>query len=110
MQAHSLSTFASTSKLPFQLNHQYTVEVKHRLVIPDNLKYQPIFSQDSHIYSFMNAEGEFQNCKIDTNCVVENNVHSDIDSGIDVNILDIAKPTKFTRLEVDNLENVEIGK
>ena len=52
----------------------------------------------------MNVEGEFQNCNIDIDCTVEN----DIDSGIDVNILDIGKPTNFTKLEIDNLENVEI--
>jgi len=38
MQAHSLAMFASTCKLLFQPNHQYTAEVKHRPVIPDNLK------------------------------------------------------------------------
>ena len=52
----------------------------------------------------MNVEGEFQNCNIDTDGTVDN----DIDSGIDVNILDIGKPTNFTKLEVDNLENIEI--
>ena len=39
MQAHSLDTFARTCKLPFQPNHQYTVEVRHRPVIPSNKKY-----------------------------------------------------------------------
>lgn len=39
MQAHSLATFASAYKLPFQPNHQYTAKVRHRYVIPDNLKY-----------------------------------------------------------------------
>ena len=104
MQAHSLTTFASTCKFPFLPNHQYTVEVRHRPVILDNLIYWHIFSQDSQIYDFMNNEGEFQNCKIDTDCTIENN----IESNIDVNILDIAKPTKFTRVEIDSLENVEI--
>lgn len=33
MQAHNLATFANTCKLPFQPNHQYTAEVRHRLVI-----------------------------------------------------------------------------
>ena len=79
MQAHSLATFASTCKLPFQPNHQYTVEVRHMPVIPNNLKYWQIFSQDSQIYDFMNAEGEFQNCNIDTNCTVDNDIVSDID-------------------------------
>lgn len=104
MQAHSLATFASTCKLPFQPNHQYIAEVRHRPVIPNNLKYWQIFSQDSQIYDFMNNEGELQNCKLDTNCTVDNN----IESNIDVNILDIAKPAKFTRVEIDSLENVEI--
>ena len=52
----------------------------------------------------MNVESEFQNFNIDTDCTVDN----DIDSGIDVNILDRGKPTNFTKLEVDNLENVQI--
>ena len=52
----------------------------------------------------MNAEGEFQNCKIDIECTVENNIYSDID----VNILEVGKPTNFTRLVVHNLESVEI--
>jgi len=51
----------------------------------------------------MNVEGEFQNCNIDTNYTIDN----DIDNDIDVNILEIGKPTNFTKL-VDNLENVEI--
>lgn len=38
MQAHNLATFANTCKFPFQPNHQYTAEVIHRPVIPDNLK------------------------------------------------------------------------
>lgn len=39
MQAHSLATFSSTCKMPFQPNHQYTAELKHMPMIPDNLKY-----------------------------------------------------------------------
>lgn len=92
MQAHSLATFSITCKLSFQPNHQYTIEVRHMPVILDNLKYWQIFSEDSQIYDFVNAEGEFQNCNIDTDCTVENN----IDSDINVNILDIGKPTIFT--------------
>ena len=39
IQAHYLATFASTCNLPFQPTHRYTNEVKHRPIIPDNLKY-----------------------------------------------------------------------
>jgi len=52
----------------------------------------------------MSSEGEFQNCKIDTNCTIDNN----LESSTYVNICDVAKPTKFTRVEIDSLENVEI--
>ena len=39
IQAHCPATFASTCNLPFQPTHRYTNEVKHRPIIPDNLKY-----------------------------------------------------------------------
>jgi len=52
----------------------------------------------------MNAEGEFQNCNIDADCTVDNN----IDSEIDINALDVGKPTNFTKVKIDNLEKVEI--
>jgi len=48
----------------------------------------------------MNAEGEFQNYNIDTDCTIDNNINSEID----VNALDIGKPTNFTKVEIDNLE------
>ena len=52
----------------------------------------------------MNNEGEFQNCKIDTDCTIDNN----IESSLDVNIFDVHEPNKFTKVEIDSLENVEI--
>ena len=104
MQAHSLATFASTCKLPFQPNHKYTTEVRHRHDIPDNLKYWHIFSQDSQIYDFMNVEGEFQNCNIDTDCTIVYTINSELD----VNDVDNIEPTKFTRVEINKLEIVEI--
>lgn len=104
MQAYSLATFASTFKLPFQPNDKYTTKVRHRLVIVDNLKYWLIFSQDSQIYDFMNAEVEFQNCNIDTDCTIDNN----IDFEIDINALYVCKRTNFSKVEIENLEKVEI--
>lgn len=52
----------------------------------------------------MDNEGEFWNCKIDTDCTIGSNV----EINLDVNIFDIIKPTIFTRVEIDSLENVEI--
>lgn len=38
LQAHSLAMFSSTCKLPFEPNHQFTAEIRHRPAIPDNVK------------------------------------------------------------------------
>ena len=54
IQANSLENFASTYNFPFQPNHKYTAKVKHKPIIPDNLKYWLIFSQYQQIYHFMN--------------------------------------------------------
>ena len=37
LHAHSLAMFASTCKLPFGPNHQFTTEIRHRPAIPDNI-------------------------------------------------------------------------
>ena len=52
----------------------------------------------------MNNEGEFQSCKIDTDCTIDNN----IESSLDVNNFNIAKSSKFTSVEIDSSEKVEI--
>lgn len=43
LHAHSLATFASTCKLPFEPNHHFTAEIKHRPVVLDNIKNWQIF-------------------------------------------------------------------
>lgn len=48
---------------------------------------------------------EFLNCKIDIDCT---NIDNNIESNTDVNVFNIAKPAKFSRVEIDSLENVEI--
>jgi len=52
----------------------------------------------------MKKEGEFRKCKIDIGCTVNNKV----ENNLDVNIFDVHKQTKFTKLEIDSLDNVEI--
>ena len=57
----------------------------------------------------MNNEGEFHGCNIDTDCTVDQNLDSEIDiNKLDVNSLNFAKPTKFSQVDIDNLEKVEI--
>ena len=76
--------------------------------MPNKLKYWQIFSQDEQNYHFMNNEGEFQGCKIDTDCTIDQNLDSEIDlNNIDGNNVDFSKPTKFSQLDIDNLEKLE---
>jgi len=53
MQAHSLAMFAITYKLPFQPNHQYIAEVRHRPTILENLKNWQVFANDQQIKNFL---------------------------------------------------------
>jgi len=52
----------------------------------------------------MNDEGEFQNYNIDTDCAVDDIINNEVD----INVVDVNKPTNFTQVEIDNLEKVEI--
>ena len=59
LQAHSLAMFASTYKLPFEPNHQFTAEIRHRPVILDNVKNWQVFDSDNQINNFLTLEEEF---------------------------------------------------
>lgn len=47
LHAHSLATFASTCKLPFGPNHQFTAKIKHRPSVPDNVDNWQVFENDT---------------------------------------------------------------
>jgi len=65
IQAHSLATFASTCKLPFSPNHHFTAEIKHRPVVPNNIKDWQVFESDAQINNFLTLEHEFSGINID---------------------------------------------
>ena len=54
--AHILETFASTCKLPFEPNHQFIAEIKHRPAIPDNVKNWHVLDNDIQINNFLTLE------------------------------------------------------
>ena len=109
MQAHNLAMFASTCKLPFQPNHQYLAKVRHRPVIPDNLKNWQIFSDDKQINKFLISEEEFTNNNIYTNTSIDPNIKGKIETNeIEGDEIDRLNRAKFTKLDVDNLEKIEI--
>ena len=53
LHAHSLTTFANTCKLPFEPNHQFTAEFRHRPAIPDNVKNWQVFDNDIQFNNFL---------------------------------------------------------
>ena len=63
--AHPLATFASTCKLPFDPNHHFIAEIKHRPTVPNNVKDWQVFENDAQINNFLTLEGEFSNINID---------------------------------------------
>jgi len=65
IHAHSLATFASTCKLPFEPNHHFTTEIKHRPDVPNNVKDWQVFESDEQINNFLTLEHEFSNISID---------------------------------------------
>ena len=66
LHAHSLATFASTCKLPFEPHHCLIAEVKHRPSIPNNVKDWQVFEDDMKINNFLTLQQEFAVLNIDT--------------------------------------------
>ena len=56
---------ASTFRIHIHPNTKYTIGVKHRPTIPDNVKYWQVFEDDDHIESFLTLIDEFENMVID---------------------------------------------
>jgi hypothetical protein len=53
------------AKYPFHPSHQYTVEVKNRPVVPDNIRYWQVFGNDEQIEIFLQSKNEFECANID---------------------------------------------
>ena len=66
LHAHSLATFASTCKLPFEPQHCFTTEIKHRPSIPNNVKDWQVFEDNKQINNFLTLQQEFSGLNIDT--------------------------------------------
>ena len=62
---YAYATVASTFSIPNHPNKKYIIEVKHRLAIPDNVKYWQVFEDDEHIESFLTLSDDFENIVID---------------------------------------------
>jgi len=65
LHAHSLATFASTCKLPFEPNHHFTAKIKHRPAVLDNVKNWQVFENDTQINNFLTLQQEFSGLNVD---------------------------------------------
>jgi ribonuclease HI len=63
--ADGLSTSAATCKIPFHPTRPYTVEVKCRPTIPDNIRYWQVFANDDQIEDFLQCKNDFECTNID---------------------------------------------
>ena len=63
--ADAYAIAASTFKIPIFPNKTYTIEVKHRLAIPNNVKYWKVFQDDEHIEDFLTFSGDYENMIIE---------------------------------------------
>lgn len=78
--ANGLDFSSNTYKLPHP-NKQYTVEVKHRPVVPDNMRYWQVFGNDKQIEIFLKSKDEFKGYNIDLENEIDSHttVHSYLD-------------------------------
>jgi hypothetical protein len=60
-----LATSAATCKIPFHSTRPYTVEVKCRPTVPDNIRYWQVFGNDDQIEDFLQCKNDFECTNID---------------------------------------------
>ena len=63
--ADTFAVAASTFRIPLHPNTKYTIEVKHRPSILDNVKYWQVLEDDDHIESFLTLSYGYENMAID---------------------------------------------
>jgi hypothetical protein len=89
--ADRLAMSAASCKIPFCQTRPYTVEVKCRPTVPDNIRYWQVFGNDDQIEDFLQCNNDFECTNIDLENEEENVNNSDfeidsvntVDSGVD---------------------------
>jgi hypothetical protein len=64
----ALATSALVFKIPIFPNKIYEIEVKHRQIVPDNIKHWQVFDDDKQVEIFLLMSDEFANTNIDEEC------------------------------------------
>jgi hypothetical protein len=88
--ADGLATSVSSCKIPFRQTRPYTVEVKCRPTVPNNIRYWQVFGNDNQIEDFLQCKNDFECTNIDVENENENvnNSEFEIDSVNTVNTVD----------------------
>jgi hypothetical protein len=63
--ADGLATSTTTCKIPFCPTHKYTVEVKCRPTVTENIRYWQVFGNDDQIEDFLQCKNDFECINID---------------------------------------------
>jgi hypothetical protein len=74
-----LATSAATCKIPFRSTRPYTIEVKCRPTVPDNIRYWQVFGNDDQIEDFFQCKNDFECTNIDLENEDENVNSSDFE-------------------------------
>ena len=109
LHAHSLATFASTWKLPFEPNHHFTAEIKHRLVVPHNVKNWQVFENDTQINFFLTLKEEFSSTNIDRRTIDDQHQINKIEQNISAETTNlILHPTTFDNKILQELKQMDL--
>jgi hypothetical protein len=73
----ALATSASVFKIPIFPNIKYEIEFKHRLIVPDNIKYWQVFEDDKQVELFLQRSDEFANTNIHGECCCDEDGSAD---------------------------------
>ena len=89
-----MAVSTTTFKMPIHPNKRLEIEVKHRLAVPDNIKYWQVFDDDKHIERFLEGTNEFTNTSINTQCCC---------------LQEISDPPHKTTLEISPMQTPDIS-
>jgi len=110
IHAHSLATFASTCKFPFGPNHHFTIEIKHRPTVPNNVKDWQVFENNAQINNFLTLEQEFSSINIDMDAMTnaEQQTDDDQQTVIIATTKQVLKPIVFDKDNIGQLKQIHV--
>ena len=104
-----METFPSTCKLPFEPNHHFTAEIKHRPVFRDNVKNWQVFESDTQINNFLTLKEEFSSINIDTSTMDDQQQIDKIEQSISAEKENlILHPTTFDDKNLQELKRTDL--